>query len=261
MRGLFGTLKKDLGVLTSHFFVAGFRDILAKQSINMQAGTYSFDQLSDKLKEEAIEANRDINTQYNWYDLVTEGFKEDLAEDGVEVDDVRFSGFYSQGDGASFTGKVGDMQLFLVKTLGMTQYSDEELNGLPGGVKENVKGFIDSLEITFERLSSTYSHEMTCQVNTSSEIDGTSYYDDEYPEKKIYLTNRILVGEPIIFMSLEEEEAKIDKEGEDWRVGQCKKLYRDLETEYDYLQSDESVAETLESNGTEFEVDEDGDLI
>ena len=35
----------------------------------------------------------------------------------------------------------------------------------------------------------------------------------------------------------------------------CKKLYRDLEKTHDYLQSDQSVSETLEANDYEFNID------
>ena len=97
----------------------------------MEEGTYTFDQLSKKLQEEAIEANRDINVSSDWHDPVIEGFQEDLSEMGVEEVKVEYSGFYSQGDGASFTGGVQDIKKFLVKTLGLTEYSDEELDELP----------------------------------------------------------------------------------------------------------------------------------
>ena len=228
----------------------------------MQAGTYTFDELSDHLKEEAIEANRDINTHYDWHDFVIEGFKSDLDDMGVGDVEVQYSGFYSQGDGASFTGRVEDMKLFLTKTLGMTQYSNEELDELPVVVKEKVKEFIDSLTIAFNRkYGSRYSHEGTCQADTWCEILRNAGYDEEYPDGKIHFTDRVLTGAPIVFMDLDHEVAKIDDAAEEWRSNQCRELYRSLENEYDSLRSDEAVAETLESNGTEFEVDEDGELV
>jgi hypothetical protein len=227
----------------------------------MQAGTYTFDELSDRLKEEAIEANRDINTYHDWHEYVIEGFKGDLADEGVSVDDVQFTGFYSQGDGASFTGEVEDMKKFLVETLSLTEYSDEELAELPADVKEKVEGFIATLTISFNRKESRYSHERTCQTDTWCEIVRSTFYEDEYPDYKILLTNRVLTGNPIVFMDLEQEESRIDEIAEEWRLEQCIELYRFLENEYDSLQSDEDVAETLESNGTEFEVDEDGELV
>lgn len=228
----------------------------------MQAGTYTFDELSDHLKEEAIEANRDINVYDDWHENVIEEFHQDLSKMGVEEVDVQYSGFYSQGDGASFTGKVVDTKLFLTKTLGMTQYSNEELDELPTAVKEKVKEFIDLLLIAFNRkYGSRYYHEKTCQADTWCEILHNVGYDEEYPDGKIHFTDRVLTGEPIVFMDLEQEVAKIDDAAEEWRSNQCRELYRSLENEYDYLRSDEAIAETLESNGTEFEVDEDGELV
>lgn len=227
----------------------------------MQEGTYTFDQLSDKLKEEAIDRNRDINIFDDWHEFVIDSFVEDLAEEGVDTDDVQFTGFYSQGDGASFTGHVSNVQIFLVKALGLTQFSDEEMDDLPVGIKEKVQGFIDTLSISFSRKSSGYSHENTCEAETRSEIVYSGdYYDDEYPDSKILLINKVGV-DPLVFMDLAEEEQAIDKAAEEWRLDKCRELYRDLEEEYDGLQSDESVADTLEANGMEFEVDEDGELI
>lgn len=228
----------------------------------MEEGTYTFDQLSDKLKEEAIEANRDINVYHDWHDSVIEGFQEDLSEMGVEEVKVEYSGFYSQGDGASFTGGVQDIKKFLVKTLGLTEYSDEELDELPESIKEKVEGFIDSLTIVFNRkYGSRYSHANTCQTDFWCEILNNVFYDEEYPNGKIYLTDRVITGNPLVFMDLNDEVEKIEKAAEEWRLEQCQELYRSLEKEYDYLQSDEAVAETLESNGTEFEIDEDGELV
>jgi hypothetical protein len=229
----------------------------------MEQGTYTFDQLSDKLQKEAIEANRDINVYDDWHEHVIDGFQEDLGEMGVGDVEVEYSGFYSQGDGASFTGKVEDMKKFLVKTLGMTEYSDEELGELPDSIKEKVEGFIDSLTIAFNRkYGSRYSHENSCQTDSWCEILDNSFYDEEYPEGKIYATRLKRFGlENPVYMDIENEVEKIEKTAEEWRLEKCGELYSSLEKEYDYLQSDEAIAETLESIGTEFKVDEEGELV
>lgn len=255
-------LLKKLGSLGFPFFCSGVLGYISRNNQTMEQGTYTFDQLSDKLKEEAIEANRDINVSSDWHDPVIEGFQEDLSEMGVEEVKVEYSGFYSQGDGASFTGGVQDIKKFLVKTLGLTEYSDEELDELPESIKEKVEGFIDSLTIVFNRkYGSRYYHANTCQTDFWCEILNNAFYDEEYPNGKIYLTDRVITGNPLVFMDLQEEIDKIEKAAEEWRSEQCQELYSSLEKEYDYLQSDEAVAETLESNGTEFEVDEDGELV
>ena len=43
---------------------------------------------------------------YDWWDCTYENFIEDCGKLGVRVDSITFSGFYSQGDGAAFAGRV-----------------------------------------------------------------------------------------------------------------------------------------------------------
>ncbi len=43
---------------------------------------------------------------YDWWEYIQDDFKADCALKGVRVDDIVFSGFWSQGDGAAFAGKV-----------------------------------------------------------------------------------------------------------------------------------------------------------
>jgi hypothetical protein len=50
-------------------------------------------------------------TTYNqpddyWYEGIIEAFKERGPERGFDIDDVQWSGFCSQGDGASWTGRI-----------------------------------------------------------------------------------------------------------------------------------------------------------
>lgn len=62
-----------------------------------------------------IEEHRDINTScHDWWDYVEEDFKlHTLAPLGIDADRINFSLSYSQGDGASFDGRIHDWQLFL----------------------------------------------------------------------------------------------------------------------------------------------------
>lgn len=77
---------------------------------------YQFDELDKKAQEKALENFRSINVEWDWYEPVYEEFKEIASEYGIEVDDMNFSGFYSQGDGASFTGEISDFKKFAEKT-------------------------------------------------------------------------------------------------------------------------------------------------
>ena len=47
--------------------------------------SYSFEELSPEAQDLALENNRDINVDYDgWEDGVTEGFKEDMREIGID---------------------------------------------------------------------------------------------------------------------------------------------------------------------------------
>lgn len=68
---------------------------------------YTFSELSDEVKTKLAEKARESYEPIDdWYEQLIEEFVERINETyGIEVskDDVRFSGFWSQGDGASFT--------------------------------------------------------------------------------------------------------------------------------------------------------------
>ena len=68
--------------------------------------TYTFNELSAEVQKSLIEKNRHILVQYD--DLcfpILEGFIEDMREMGhnIKLANIQFTGFWSQGDGLSFT--------------------------------------------------------------------------------------------------------------------------------------------------------------
>jgi len=62
---------------------------------------YTIDELSEKAKAKAIEGVRNSELMEFFSDL--DIYQEDLKTKGFENAEIRYSGFYSQGDGASFT--------------------------------------------------------------------------------------------------------------------------------------------------------------
>lgn len=65
---------------------------------------YKFDKLPDDVKENAIDRYRDINVDHDWWDYLFDDFKAIAKILGIEIDQIYFSGFASQGDGLCFTG-------------------------------------------------------------------------------------------------------------------------------------------------------------
>lgn len=207
--------------------------------------SYTFDELSPEAKKNAIEKNRDYDIEsYDWWEPIIEGFTEDLEEIGMTDVDCQFSGFYSQGDGASFTGKVSDNQKFL-KAVGVTS----ELVGLGSKFSskfENVLNEIsDNLYITIHRESNRHYHSKT--ISASVEVDG----EDE-------IEFDLGLG-MIIEIDLNNVCEKIEPKITDWAQKKSDELYSKLENHYEELMSDENIESNLKSGGHEF--DEEGNMI
>jgi hypothetical protein len=217
-----------------------------------EEGTYSFEELSPEAQEHAIGENQEINVNYEgWEDGVTEGFKEDMEEIGISDIDISYTGFYSQGDGASFTSNsIDTRKLFNAAGIKSTDALDMEVENRDDKDKE-FHDLLDTLEdigqldrtrikpedlkVTIERGSSNYSHENTISVNIEiwDEPDG-------WKEPYDFVTN--LEREMNIFVRKK-----------------CKELYSALEKDYEFLTSDEAVKETLIDNDYQF--DEEGNLV
>lgn len=216
--------------------------------------TYSFEELSPEAKENALDNNRDINVDYDgWEEGVTEGFKEDMREIGIDDIEISFSGFYSQGDGASFTSEdIDTRKLFdaigIKSNDALNMETDDERSR---GENKEFYDLLDTMEdigqvernrikpeeirVTIERTDSRHVHYNTVRANVEiwDEPDGWE--------------------EPYGFID------KLEDTVTEYIRGLCKDLYRKLEKEYDLLTSDESVEDTLISNDYEF--DEEGNLI
>lgn len=65
--------------------------------------TYNFSELSETVQEKLIEAYEPADCWDVW---VIDAIKAESAELGIENFDFHYSGFWSQGDGASFTGAL-----------------------------------------------------------------------------------------------------------------------------------------------------------
>lgn len=214
---------------------------------------FSFSELSKEAQSNALDELRDINVQVDyWHEDVIDYFKEQMEEFGLDDVEVSYSGFFSQGDGASFTAYVTDTQKFMKEAL---QLESDEWLDMGDGVKP--KDELDALRsdlldigfdtrekltpgnflISIRRTSNRYSHENTIEGDVDIE-DIPESIEDEFPTY--------------------EYTDKIQDKVTDWARTKSRKLYSDLEKEYDYLTSDEAVQETIENNDYEFT--EDGEL-
>ncbi len=216
--------------------------------------TYSFEELSPEAQEKALDNDRYFNVDYQgWEDGVTEGFKEDMGEIGIDDIEINYTGFNSQGDGASFTSDdIDTRKLFdaigIKSNKALNMEVDDERSG---GENKEFYDLLDTMEdigqvdrnrikpeeirVWIKRTSSHYYHENTveAEVEIWDEPDGWE--------------------EPDTFtVDLADQVTQYVRD-------LCKDLYRKLEKEYDYLTSDEAVKETLIDNDYKF--DEEGNLV
>lgn len=184
----------------------------------LQIKAYTFEELSPEAKEKALDWGRDLNTEFDWYQYTIEDWKERLSEKGYMDAEIQFSGFGSQGDGASFTAQID-----LVKWININ-LDTEFLKLLP---------FIENDEITayITRIDRHYSHKNTCRARV--EVD-----------HRIDLTEIQALACGL--------EAELEKD----RLKLCEEIYSELKQEYDDLRRDGAVAETITAN--EYLFTEDG---
>ena len=245
-----GYIKK----FTSNMSLKRFKEFIFESE---EEKTYSFDELPKEVKEKALENNRYINVEYTeWHEPVVEDFEYAMEELGLKDVEVEFTGFYSQGDGASFTARVDDVELFLKKALEInasTEFLDmgededtskeaDELRQLMGDLRnvgydtrEKLKP--EDLYLEIVRITNRYSHENT--IEASVEMEELGVEDDDRDWNKFYDEMMSMIT--------------------DWAREESKELYQRLNKYYDELQSDEEVAETLIANDYQF--NEEGEIV
>lgn len=183
---------------------------------------YAFSELSPNAQKRVIDHARDndedMMTQL-WRDeeaFQIEQFTQQLNNQGLDDVEIKYTGFYSQGDGLSFTAEVTDLSLFL-QSIGVKDtplLNDEDL--------------LENLMVYIERApGSRYYHETTCGVRV-------------YGQENCLDRN-----------AASELSGLIHSNAESWRTGLCRRFYRELEKAYDQATSDEAIQAWLEGDDAE----------
>lgn len=202
--------------------------------------TYTISELSPEAKKTAIEGirndrgftERDIDL-----DWVIENETEDLEASGLENVEIAFTGFWSQGDGASFTARVNDIPAF-IKTIGVT---DEILPKV-------LAAFEEVYEMRIVRTDSRYFHENTVRFEI-----------EEMDDTELILMSPFGIGDITVDLDETLEEIELVKEASEWVKSKCKEIYRKLEKAYSEEFSEEAAEEWVDSIGMEF--DEEGNEV
>lgn len=201
---------------------------------------YAFDELNDDAKEKARDWWREVNAGDSyWSECVIDDAKECLKFLGWDIGTARgrrstpaiyFSGFSSQGDGACFEGswRAAD-----VNADGLKDHAplDKELHRIADEMAAIAKDWPDAA--CSVKHSGHYSHE-NCTVFADFESNDEAA-DDLIWGSPEYKTHCAKIKES--------EDALIEASRDFMRW-----IYRALECEYEYQNSDECVDETIRAN-------------
>lgn len=186
---------------------------------------FKFEELSDKAKEKAREWYREASQNDTFYaECVIEDVKEIAALMGIDIDKIYYSGFWSQGDGASYTGKYRYKKGAL-KAVKSHAPQDEELHRIAKELQDIQSKNFYKLSAHITR-SGYYYHENTMRFDFMR--------DGEY----LYTT-----------MAWESDLKEVLRDYAIW-------IYKQLEKSYEWENGDENIDETIIMN--EYEFTEDG---
>jgi hypothetical protein len=211
---------------------------------------YQYSELSDKAKERAREWLRTAGAHRDgWSDYMTEDFHETLKALGFDVDrvyGVQWSGFWSQGDGASFSGtwRASDCDPVALLEDRPATVLPAFLNA-PGAQPEPSKENVELHRIAGELLECKKAGMSHACIDASRRgfymsLNGTGWDDQPDTATADEWADHCTVTEARFI------EASRDL---------ARAFYKALEAEYDYQNSDEQIAENIEANGYEFTED------
>lgn len=215
---------------------------------------FIYEDLSPKAKEKALEWFSN-SLDYEWWEGAYDLAKEDGKEKGFDIDDIRFSGFWSQGDGASWTGTV-HLKHFLEHHLKEDNPDHHRYFVLQALLDE---GWVEKY-VTIERRGFHYVHadmmrEGGVSLSALEDLDEDSeerlQHDGPLQRANVYQLHVGIDTDALVDDLLE------------WVIEEARefadKIYKDLEQEYEDLTSEESLLSAAYANGWRF--DEDGRLV
>lgn len=189
---------------------------------------FTFDELNDRAKEAAREWFRAGNLDHEWWDATYEDAEQCAKILGIEFDRKRgdispaiwFSGFASQGDGACFDGHYAYAK-GAAKLIRQHAPQDTELHRIASDLQTLQRAHLYRLAAR-TRHRGHYYHSGCMTVEVWTTRDGGD-----------------------VAAATEEALTQLLRDFADW-------IYRQLEREHDYQQSDKQVDESIRANAYEF---------
>lgn len=190
--------------------------------------TYTFPDLSEKAKDKARQHYHDAYMPDGfWYEYTINDAKEVGKILGFDIEDIYFSGFWSQGDGASWTGGYEYVKGAPDKVASHTG-NDAELIRIAHALQAIQRRHFYKLRASVSRAG-YYCHSHTMRADVEDRTD--TYRDVRDAEKDLL---------------------ELFQDFADW-------IYKNLRNAYDYETSDLAITETFDANGVAF--DANGNVI
>ena len=193
--------------------------------VTIKTIVYTFDELSEKAREGARNWWREGNCDDTfWSECVMDDAKECGKILGISIDQIYWSGFWSQGDGACFEGSYSYCK-GAAKAICQHAPMDEELHTIADRLQATQRRAFYGLSASVKH-SGHYYHEH-CTHICVSDRDGYDVGGD-----------------------LEDDIADTLRDFMRW-------IYKSLESEWEYQNADEQVDENIRAN--EYTFTEDGE--
>lgn len=221
--------------------------------ITIQA--YKFDELDERAKNKVRRWHNESLQLNEWYEFIIDEAKTKGYEHGFSIDDIRFSGFYSQGDGASWTGYVR-LRRFMETHIppGHKLYTRAQIYA------ELVADGWVAPSVDVSRRSYHYVHENTMEIG---DIDDEALHSLSSNSDEVITSESILKGANVYELASSIDVADFAVELHELMQGKAREyaqeIFRELRNEYEYQTSDEVIAVNAEAN--EWLFTETGELI
>lgn len=196
------------------------------KTLEIQA--YTFQELTPQARQEVITR---LAPEDNWWEHIYEDAKEQGKELGFQIEVIYFSGFYSQGDGASWSGAV------------------DVITWLEKNKKDDPKA-----QILIELVEDGWINKRLCiSTNWRYSHAGSMTYDDfemVEPMENSVVSRGILKDAPVEGLieatrdMLEALPEDILESAKDYAW----EIFKNLRNEYEYLCSEECITELCDAN-------------
>lgn len=226
---------------------------------------YKLEELTGAAQRRAMDTMREWAADHEWWEPVYEDVREEGVAKGFDIEDIRFSGFWSQGNGASWTGRVDMLQFVEAHIDKDSAYFSEDIVLI-----ELIRnGWFDKWA-KISRRSYHYVHENTMEIEYEhdeyfADFDYENYEPEESQNILHKLTQGVMAGANAYELA-RAFDYDINTRMQDWvdeALVQAREfathIYKRLEEDYEEITNEEHLIDFAGFNNYQF--DEEGRVI